>query len=91
MSSSNRTVNVEETASVKHQAAAADQHAVATPDDGEVKNTEPPAHASRGRKIAGILVAAALISAIVWGLYMRAANEASVARAPRLPPFLQST
>jgi RND family efflux transporter MFP subunit len=88
MSSSNRTVNVEETASAKDQAAAADKHAVAPSEGGEAKNTETPAHASRGRKIAGILVAVALISAIVWGLHIRAANEASVARATQTAAVL---
>ena len=41
--------------------------------------------------IAGILCAVALISAIAWGLHVRAANEASVAHATQAPPFLQST
>ena len=88
MSSSNRTVNVEETASAKNQAAAADQHAIAPSEGGEAKNTATPAHASRGRKIAGILVAVALISAIAWGLHVRAATEASVARATQTAAIL---
>jgi len=88
MSSSNRAVNAEETVSAKGQAAAADQHAVAPSEGGEAKNTETPVPASRGRKIAGILVAVALISAIVWGLHMRAANEALVARATQASAIL---
>jgi RND family efflux transporter MFP subunit len=88
MSSSNQTVNVAETASVKDQAAAADQHAVAPSEGGEAKNTVTPAHDSRGRKIAGILVAVVLISAIAWGLHVRAANEASVTRTTQAAAIL---
>jgi RND family efflux transporter MFP subunit len=88
MSSSNRTVNAEESVSAKDQAAAADQHAVALPESGEANNAEMPAHTSRGRKIAGILVAIVLISAIAWGLYIRAANEATVAHATQAAAIL---
>jgi RND family efflux transporter MFP subunit len=88
MSSSNRTANVEETASAKDQAAPADQHAVAPSVGGEARNAETPAHASRGRKIVGIIFVVALIFAIAWGLHVRAVNEASVARSTQAAAVL---
>jgi RND family efflux transporter MFP subunit len=88
MSSIDQTVNVEESVSAKDQAAATDRDAATPSGAGEAKNTETPAHAPRGRKIAGILVAVALISAIAWGLHVRAANEASVARATQAAAIL---
>ena len=41
-----------------------------------------------GRRLAGILCAAALISAIAWGLHVRASNEAAVAHATQSAAIL---
>jgi RND family efflux transporter MFP subunit len=44
-------------------------------------NADAPGQVPAGRRTVGILCAVALISAIAWGLYVRAVNEAAVAHA----------
>jgi len=57
-------------------------HAVSPPD------VDAPVQAPRGRRILGILCAAVLIAAIVWGLRVRAATESAVADATQTAAIL---
>ena len=51
-------------------------------------NADKPAQAPAGRRAVGILCAIAQVSAIAWGLHVRAANEAAVAHATQAAAIL---
>jgi RND family efflux transporter MFP subunit len=61
---------------------------IAAPPADAAANVDTPAQVSGGRRTVGILCAVALISAIAWGLHVRAANEAAVAHATQAAAIL---
>jgi RND family efflux transporter MFP subunit len=61
---------------------------VAPPHAVTAANVDTPAQVPRGRRTVGILCAVALVSAIGWGLHVRAANYAAVAHATQAAAFL---
>jgi RND family efflux transporter MFP subunit len=61
---------------------------VAPPHSVAAANVDSPAQVPGGRRTVGILCAVALVSAIAWGLHVRAANEAAVAHATQAAAVL---
>jgi RND family efflux transporter MFP subunit len=72
----------------KHKPAATVASLVAPPPAFAAENIETPAQVPGGRRTVGILCAVALVSAIAWGLHVRAANEAAVAHATQAAAIL---
>jgi RND family efflux transporter MFP subunit len=72
----------------KQERAATAASSVAPPHAVAAAKVDAPAQVSRGRRWVGILCAVALASAIVWGLHVRAANEAAVAHATQAAAIL---
>jgi RND family efflux transporter MFP subunit len=87
MSSGNQTIEMEDVKDTQEQAAAF-EHSVAPPTVAGPASVDTPAGTPRGRRIAGILCAVALFSAIAWGLHVRATNEAAVADATQSAAIL---
>jgi len=79
---------VKEIESVHENAAAAAQPSVAVHAGDGRSDAETPPQASRARKTAGVFCAVALISAVAWGLHVRATTEASVADATQTAAIL---
>ena len=88
MNSGNGTIEVKEIESVHENAAAAAQPSVAVHAGDGRSDAETPPQASRARKTAGVFCAVALISAVAWGLHVRATTEASVADATQTAAIL---
>jgi RND family efflux transporter MFP subunit len=88
MNSGGGTIEVKDLASGHEPVAASAQPPVALPGSAGATDTEKPARVSGGRPTIAIVCAVALISAIAWGLHMRAASEASVARATQAAAIL---
>jgi RND family efflux transporter MFP subunit len=61
---------------------------VAPPHTVASANVDTPDQGPGGRRMLGILCAIALVSAIAWGLHVRAANEAAVAQATQAAAVL---
>ena len=87
MSSGNETIEMEGVKDKQEQAVIADS-LVAPPPAIGVASAYTPAGTARSRRIAGFLCAAALLSAIAWGLHVRAKNEAAVADATQAAAIL---
>jgi RND family efflux transporter MFP subunit len=87
MSTDNETVEMEDV-NDKQQQAATVASSVAPPHAVAAVNVDAPAQVSGGRRTVGILCAVALVSAIVWGLRVRAANEAAVVHATQAAAIL---
>jgi RND family efflux transporter MFP subunit len=87
MSTDNETVEMEDV-NGKQQQAATVASSVAPPHAVASVNVDAPAQVSGGRRTVGILCAVALVSAIVWGLRVRAANEAAVVHATQAAAIL---
>jgi RND family efflux transporter MFP subunit len=87
MSAGNETVEREDVDGRQEQAAtvassAAPAHTVAA------VNVNAPAQVPGGRRAVGIICAVGLVTAIAWGLHVRAASEASVAHATQAAAIL---
>jgi RND family efflux transporter MFP subunit len=87
MSTDNETVEMEDV-NDKQQQAATVASSVAPPHAVASVNVDAPAQVSGGRRTVGILCAVALVSAIAWGLRVRAANEAAVVHATQAAAIL---
>jgi len=61
---------------------------VAAPSSVEPSEAATPDRVPVGRRLTGILCAVALVSAIAWGLHVRAANEAAVVHATQAAAIL---
>jgi RND family efflux transporter MFP subunit len=88
MNNENGTIEAKELASAHQGATTAVQPQVPDPGGDGATGNETPAQASGGRKIVGILCAVALISAIAWGLHVRATRAAAVADATQTAAVL---
>ena len=88
MNSENGTIEAKELASAHQGATAAGQPQVAAPSGDGATDTGTSAQASGGRKIVGILCAVARVSAIAWGLHVRATRAAVVADATQTAAIL---
>jgi RND family efflux transporter MFP subunit len=88
MSTGNGTNQVEELATAQEQATASAQPPVALPGGAGATDTEKPARASGGHPAVAIVCAVALVSAIAWGLHVRATREAEVADATQAAAIL---
>jgi RND family efflux transporter MFP subunit len=80
MSTVNQTVEREDV-NGKQEPTAAVASSAAPPHAGAAASGDPPAQASGGRPAVLFVCAVALAAAIAWGLHVRAAQEAAVARA----------
>jgi RND family efflux transporter MFP subunit len=87
MSTGNGTVEME-VVNGKQEQAATVASSVAPPRAVAAANVDTPAQVPGGRRAVGILCAVALLSAIVWGLHVRAVNEAAVAHATQAAAIL---
>jgi RND family efflux transporter MFP subunit len=88
MSSGNGVAEIKKIAPAQDHAAAAAQAPVALPDSGEASGTGNPARASAGLRAVAIVCAVALVSAIAWGLHVRARRETAVADATQAAAIL---
>jgi RND family efflux transporter MFP subunit len=87
MSTDNETVEMEDVNGKREQAATV-ASSVAPPHAVAAVNVDASAQVSGGRRTVGILCAVALVSAIAWGLRVRAANEAAVVHATQAAAIL---
>jgi RND family efflux transporter MFP subunit len=87
MSSGNGIVEMEDLNRKQEQAATVASSPAPPQIVGPAKAVTPD-RVSVGRRLAGILCAVALASAIAWGLHVRAANEAAVAHATQAAAIL---
>ena len=81
------TVEMEDVNGKKEQAGAV-ASSVAPPHSVAAANVDSPTQVPGDRRTVGILCAVALVSAIAWGLHVRAANEAAVAHATQAAAIL---
>ena len=88
MRSGNGAAEVKEIAPAQEQAAAAALAPVAPSDSGEATHIENPHRDSRGRRAVAIVCAVAMVSAIAWGLHVRATRESAVADATQAAAIL---
>jgi multidrug efflux pump subunit AcrA (membrane-fusion protein) len=88
MNSGDGTIDAKELESGHEQATASAQPPVALPGGVGATDTETPAQAPGGRPTVAIVCGVALISAIAWGLHVRAAREAAVANATQTAAIL---
>jgi len=88
MNSGNGTVEVKELATVHDAAPSVVQPQAAAPGSNGATDIEKPTQVSGTRKTAAILCALALISAIAWGLHIRATRAAAVADATQTAAVL---
>jgi RND family efflux transporter MFP subunit len=79
---------VEELASPQGQATAAPQPQAAPSDADTAEGTGPAVQVPGGRHTVSILCAVALVSAIAWGLHVRAASKAAVAHTTQAAAIL---
>jgi RND family efflux transporter MFP subunit len=87
MSTGNETVEMKDMNGKLEQAGIAPS-SVVLPHAVAAVNVDAPAQVSGGRRTAGILCAVALVSAIAWGLHVRAASEAAVVHATQAAAIL---
>jgi RND family efflux transporter MFP subunit len=87
MSSGNEIVEMEDL-NRKQEQAATGASSLVSPQTAEPAKAVASDRVPVGRRLAGILGAIALISAIAWGLHVRAANEAAVADATQSAAIL---
>jgi RND family efflux transporter MFP subunit len=88
MNSGNGTIEVKEPATAHDVATSVVQPQVTAPGGNGATNIEKPVQVSGARKTVGILCALALISAIAWGLHIRATRAAAVADATQTAAIL---
>jgi RND family efflux transporter MFP subunit len=87
MSTGNEAIEMEDVNGKQEQAATV-APSVAPPRAVAAANVDKPAQVSRGRNTVVILCAVALVAVIAWGLHVRAASDASVARATQVAAIL---
>jgi RND family efflux transporter MFP subunit len=87
MSTGNETVEMEDVIDKQEQAGTIPS-SIAPPHAVAAVKVDAPAQVPGGRRTAGVLCALALISAIAWGLHVRAANEAAVVHATQAAAIL---
>jgi RND family efflux transporter MFP subunit len=87
MSSGNETIEMEDVKDKQEQAGAAAPSVAPPPVAGAASDDTPTGTPGSGR-IAGFVCAAALLSAIAWGLHVRATNQAAVADATQSAAIL---
>jgi RND family efflux transporter MFP subunit len=90
MSSGNETAAMEDVNNKEEQAATV-ASSVASRHVATAANVDMDAQVRKGRRTIGILCAVALVSAIAWGLHVRAANEETVAHAAQAAAILSVT
>jgi RND family efflux transporter MFP subunit len=88
MSNGSGAAEVRESAPAQEHAAADAQPPVAFPGGGGATDTENPARVSGGGPAVAIVCAIAVVSAIAWGLHVRAAREEAVANATQAAAIL---
>jgi RND family efflux transporter MFP subunit len=87
MSTDNETLEMEDVKGTREQAATV-ASSIAAPYPVATENIGAPAQAPGSPRAIGILCAVALLFAIAWGLYLRAAHESAVARATQVAAIL---
>jgi RND family efflux transporter MFP subunit len=90
MSSGNETAAMEDVNNKQGQAATV-ASSVASPHVATAANVDMDAQLRKGRRTIGVLCAVALVSAIAWGLHVRAANQETVAHAAQAAAILSVT
>jgi RND family efflux transporter MFP subunit len=88
MNSGDGTTEVKELESGREQAITSAHPPIALPGGTGAADTEKPTRASGGRPTVAIVCGVALVSAIAWGLHVRAAREAAVANATQAAAIL---